>query len=77
MGKVIDIITNIVTFFMRGKIKKIDNMIDPKARKELAESAKRLKESIDKYNKNLEKPSVKKSIEEMGGSIEDYKLKDL
>jgi len=77
MGKVVDIITNIVMFFMRGKIKQIEGLIDPEQRKEVAKAAKELQEAVERYNKMLNKPSVRKSIEDSGGKVEDYYIDKL
>ena len=77
MSKIADVITNIIMFFMRGRIKQIDGLIEPELRKKVAESAKKLQESVDKYNESLNKPATKKFLEGSDRSIEDYRMKDL
>ena len=77
MGKVVNLITKIIMFFIRGKIKQIDHLIDSEQRKKLADAGKELKDSIERYNKLLDRPDVKKFIEESGKSIEEFRINKL
>ena len=75
MGRLADTITNIlVKTVFRGKAKQLENMIDKEQNNEIAKAAQNLKKATDKFNKLLERPDVKKTIEESGGKIEDYKI---
>ena len=77
MGKVADIITNIVMLFMRGKIKQMDSLIDPEQRKKVVDAAKEVKSAVERYNKLLDRPDIKEFIEESGKSVEDFRIDKL
>ena len=68
------ILTNIIMFFMKDTIKRLDGMIDPEQQKAVEASTKELEDEVEKYNKMLEKPEIKKAIEDAGKSIEDFKM---
>lgn len=76
-GIITSALTNLINFLLSSKVKQIDNLIDPKSRREVAAYATKLKTSVEKYNEHLRKPEVKRSIEKLGGNIEDYFIKDI
>ncbi len=76
-GVVSSLLGKLITFMMSGTVKQIDSLIDPQKRRDVADAAVNLRKLIDKYNKSLENPEVKKNLESTGKNIEDFYIKEL
>jgi len=78
MGILANFIGSLLTkTIFKGTVKQLDSMIDSDKRKEVADSAKKLRETIEKYNASLNNPEFKKMIKGSGKTIEDFKIKKL
>lgn len=76
-GVISNILGRLITFIMSGTVKQIDSLIDPQKRREVANAATNLRKAIEKYNKSLENPEIKKQLESMGQKIEDFYINEL
>lgn len=76
------ILANLIGSFLtrtifKGTVKQLDSMIDSEKRKNVADSAQKLRATIDKYNASLNNPEFKKMIKNSGKTIDDFKIKDM
>jgi hypothetical protein len=72
-----NLLGRLLTFIMSGTVKQIDNMIDPKKRRDVANAATNLRKAIESYNESLKQPDIKKQLESTGKKIEDFYINEL
>lgn len=76
------LISNLIAFILtktvfRFKVKQLHSMIDKDKEKEVIKAARKLKTAVDKWNKDLEKPAIRKMYKKLGINPDDMKMNNL